>query len=313
MLKNIRGNSRRLDPAFVYAETLSSWHLSRVECLSLAPGNLPLHQTQWSPERPLPTPQYQCLLRGTLSNSLRSPAQVEGTQGILPQPEKDLKSPSSTRLEDGFPYHDSRAMTRSPSPCAWTPDFPGATWEAPWAPRHTSWETPHWRRSSGKPTVIARLGTSFPAWPGEQSLVFSPNFTGGFTPFRPHNGLQEIPVATWEESRVLCFPSRRGLTSGESGMQPRDPCCPWRGTLCPGQKPRWGLFCPTVTREQHPSLPRNSNGRLVFTGPTQEEVWISRCNSRIPPQLLKTTWFPIHRNMRPLPATESQEKSHVSS
>ena len=31
------------------------------------------------------------------------------------------------RLEDGFPYHDSRAMTRSPSPCAWTPDFPGAT------------------------------------------------------------------------------------------------------------------------------------------------------------------------------------------
>ena len=102
-------------------------------------------------------------------------------------------------------------------------------------------------------------------------------------------------------------------SSGESGMQPRDPCCPWRGTLCPGQKPRWGLFCPTVTREQHPSLPRNSNGRLVFIGPTQEEVWISRCNSRIPPQLLKTTWFPIHRNMRPLPATESQEKSHVSS
>ena len=25
------------------------------------------------------------------------------------------------------PYHDSRAMTRSPSPCAWTPDFPGAS------------------------------------------------------------------------------------------------------------------------------------------------------------------------------------------
>ena len=37
-------------------------------------------------------------------------------------PEKDLESPSSTRLEDGFPYHDSRALTRSPSPCAWTPD-----------------------------------------------------------------------------------------------------------------------------------------------------------------------------------------------
>ena len=105
-----------------------------------------------------------------------------------------------------------------------------------------SHEKPHTgataRENPRDATVIARLGTSFPAWPGEQSLVFSPNFTGGFTPFRPLNGLQEIPVATWEDSRVLCFPSRRGLTSGESGMQPRDPCCPWRGTLCPGQKPR---------------------------------------------------------------------------
>ena len=27
-------------------------------------------------------------------------------------------------------YHDSRAMTRSPSPLAWRPDFPGAPREA---------------------------------------------------------------------------------------------------------------------------------------------------------------------------------------
>ena len=33
----------------------------------------------------------------------------EGMEGV-----KDLKSPSSTRLEVRFPYHDSRAMTRSP-------------------------------------------------------------------------------------------------------------------------------------------------------------------------------------------------------
>src|SRR5574338_76472 len=48
----------------------------------------------------------------------RSPAQVEGSQGFLPQPEKDLERPSSTRLEATFPYQDSRAMTRSPSPLA---------------------------------------------------------------------------------------------------------------------------------------------------------------------------------------------------
>ena len=37
---------------------------------------------------------------------------------------------TSTRLEARFPYHDSRAMTRSPSPLAWRPDFPGAPREA---------------------------------------------------------------------------------------------------------------------------------------------------------------------------------------
>ena len=38
------------------------------------------------------------------------------------------------------------------------------------------------------------------------------NSTGGFTPSRPLSGLQDIPDATREESGVLCFPSRRGLT-----------------------------------------------------------------------------------------------------
>ena len=61
---------------------------------------------------------------------LRSPAQVEGTQGFLPQPGKALERPPSTRLEARFPYHGSGAMTRSPSPLAWRPDFPGAPREA---------------------------------------------------------------------------------------------------------------------------------------------------------------------------------------
>ena len=46
------------------------------------------------------------------------PTQVEGTQGSLPQPEKDLESPSSMRLEALVTSHDSRVMTSSPSPCA---------------------------------------------------------------------------------------------------------------------------------------------------------------------------------------------------
>ena len=43
---------------------------------------------------------------------------------------KDLERTSSTRLEARVPSHGSGAMTRSPSPLAWRPDFPGAPREA---------------------------------------------------------------------------------------------------------------------------------------------------------------------------------------
>src|SRR5574341_184181 len=46
-----------------------------------------------------------------MRSPLRSPAQVEGPQGVLPQPEKDLERPSSTRLEARFPYYDLRVKT----------------------------------------------------------------------------------------------------------------------------------------------------------------------------------------------------------
>ena len=48
--------------------------------------------------------QFPWLLRATVRSPLRSPAQVEGTQGFLPQPGKALERPSSTRLEARFPY-----------------------------------------------------------------------------------------------------------------------------------------------------------------------------------------------------------------
>src|SRR5574339_166224 len=98
-------------------------------CLNWRRGPLPIHQTQWSPERPLPPP-VSLASQSHHEKPLRSPAQVEGTQGFLPQPGKALERPSSTRLEARFPYHGSGAMTRSPSPLAWRPDFPGAPREA---------------------------------------------------------------------------------------------------------------------------------------------------------------------------------------
>ena len=42
-------------------------------------------------------------------------------------------------------------------------------------------------------------------------IMNAPNSTGGLTPFRPLSGLQEVPVATREESGVLRFPRSREL------------------------------------------------------------------------------------------------------
>src|SRR5574337_428490 len=97
------------------------------------------------------------------------------------------------------------------------------------------------------------------------------------------------------------------VSPGASGMQPRDPCRPWRGTLASGHKPRGGLLA-------LPSL--ESNPQLSFA--TRMEDWTclgqhkrqpefpvvtreSRRNSR------KTTWLPRHRKMKPFPATAPQE------
>src|SRR5574337_82797 len=81
--------------------------------------------------------------------------------------------------------------------------------------------------------------TLFRSWPRDLSLDLSPNASGGLTPFSPPSELQEIPVATREQSGVPCFHSRwMPVSPGASGMQPRDPCRPWRGTLASGHKPR---------------------------------------------------------------------------
>ena len=78
-----------------------------------------------------------------MRRSLRSPSQVEGTQGLQPQLEKDLEISLSTHLEAQFHCHDSREMLLSPSQIEWRLDFPGATREAPRVPHHNSTETPY--------------------------------------------------------------------------------------------------------------------------------------------------------------------------
>ena len=96
--------------------TISSSVIPFSSCLQSFPvlGSFPMSQF-FAPHRacapsssvPHPCPAGRRLLR----SYLRSQAQGEGTQGFLPQPEKDLKSPSSTRLDPrhaGFPRGEHR-------------------------------------------------------------------------------------------------------------------------------------------------------------------------------------------------------------
>src|SRR5574337_807224 len=151
-----------------------------------------------------------------MRSPLRSPAQVEGSQGFLPQPEKDLERPSSTRLEARFPYHDSRAMTSSPSPLPWRPDFPGAherLTDLAVVPREKPHNGAAAREQPRDSPVTERGGPSSSAWPSDQSRDLSQNASGGLTPLSTPSELQEIHVATREQSGLLCFHSRVGFLS----------------------------------------------------------------------------------------------------
>src|SRR5574337_693351 len=75
--------------------------------------------------------------------------------------------------------------------------------------------------------VIERGGPSSPAWPRDQSRDLSPNASGGLTPFSPPSELQEIPVATREQSGVLCYHSRwRPVSPGCLECNPEIPVAP---------------------------------------------------------------------------------------
>ena len=112
-------------------DTLRQWHKRRTtnrtvpsvddfQVRGQQPGWAQLlpHGPCGSGTSPTPPPAPLCLI-------------IQWKGDILPPPDKDLESPSSTRLEALVPSRDSRARTRSPSPRAWRPDFPGAAREAP--------------------------------------------------------------------------------------------------------------------------------------------------------------------------------------
>ena len=76
-----------------------------------------------------------------------------------------------------------------------------------------------------------------------------------------------------ERSPLLPLEARPD-SPGEHGMQPRDPCLPWRGALGPGHTPRWGLFGPAVTRAQPPAFPL-----------TRGEDWASQGQPKRKPEI----------------------------
>ena len=118
----------RLDSLFEMAYTSRNTHQNRRGTLRFPP------QLEMRPSFIAPNPVE---FREALPNSTvfltfhrhpeklpTSPSQVEGTQGLLPQLEKDLEIPPSMCLEARFHCHDSKTMPCSASQLKWRLDIP---------------------------------------------------------------------------------------------------------------------------------------------------------------------------------------------
>src|SRR5574340_1080441 len=104
--------------------------------------------------------------------------------------------------------------------------------------------------------------TLFRSWPRHQSRDLSPNASGGLTPFSPPSELQEIPVATREQSGLLCFHSRWGGRTRTRAPAPA--VVSGAGALRPG------LGLPRPAREEAGAaalrVPRRSGRRRIPRG-----------------------------------------------
>ena len=89
-----------------------------------------------------------------------------------------------------------------------------------------------------KSVIVSIVSLSIPACPGEQSRVLSPNGRGVWS-IEAAQGAPRDPRrdSTGERNSWLSLETRP-YSPGEPGMQPRDPCLPWRGILGPGHTPR---------------------------------------------------------------------------
>src|SRR5574338_10721 len=170
-----------------------------------------MHQTPWSPERPLPPPvsltsqshhekppEVTCTSRGKPgfpASTRERPRETffNTSRGQIPLPwlESNDALPLATRMETRLPWRPTRGSLTSPSYLVRTRTL------GPPLENHP--ETPPSSR---------RGGPSSPAWPREQLSVLSANASGGLTPISPPSEFQEIPVATREQSGVVCFHSR---------------------------------------------------------------------------------------------------------
>ena len=115
-------------------------------------------------------------------------ASVESTSEKKVWPELALRG---RRGEPTASPQCPRAFLGISGPSAWHP----SSQPSPFAP------------SCPTPQRQVRL-LPFSAWPSDQSRDLSPNASGGLTPLSPPSELPEIPVATREQSGLLCFHSR---------------------------------------------------------------------------------------------------------
>src|SRR5574338_565695 len=236
-----------------------------------------MHQTQWSPERPLPPPV-----------SLVSQSHHEKPPEVTCRSRGNPGFPASTRERPRETFFNT---SRGQIPLPWLGSndaLPLATrmeTRLPWRPT---------RGSLTSPSYLVRDRTLGPPLENNPEILPSSRDEG----LRLLHGLEANLATSLQTPQEACLPlvhpvsSKRYPSRFESRAgffaSTRDEC-----------------LSPRVRLECNPEIPVAPGEEHWLLDTSLDEVYWPCRNSR------NTTWLPRHRKMKPFPATAPQEKSHV--
>ena len=300
-------------------------------------GLIPLHGLEWNPEYPLTTRRkvwLSCCLSRKSQSSLTEHDRKPDTP--FPTPEESIvpclkmrwgltpllkldrnpKIPVTTGKEPWVSHLNSilgpiplEWLKRNPSKRERRPDFPDATWEAPWCPccnlrhtmrfpTHTRWGLIPLPRLKRNPEVpLATRNEAWNPWDNKRgSLRFPLKLKRNPMLHTATWGIRDPPPLTWEEALFPCSSSRAIPSSLLKCKKRFD-------FLYATQEVPWDT-CQHL--RGNPSFPPQFGKSTVFPNSPSDAAQICWLDSR------ETPTFPSHQKRRPVSPIETWEVPGIS-